>query len=123
MRIAIAIMALAAATACSGGDVGCDVAVGPLTPMPDLEVLVGDTVETDLRDHFDPKSCVKLIEDDEWVIWSADPSAVAVARVGIVLELVALAVADSVRVSVGVEVRLPHEPDPPHEFLVRVRPR
>ena len=94
--------------------------------MPDLEMHVGDTVETDLRDHFGPKGCLDHHSwDGYWLIRSADPSAVAVARTETVLETAALAVADSVRVTVGLTVLVNHrfEDNPPHEFLVRVRPR
>ena len=133
MRAAIGIALAAVLAACSGGgDVGCDISLGPTTPMPDLEMHVGDTVETDLRDHFGPEGCVDLNADHESDIWdveSADPSAVAVA-VSVseaFLETVALEVADSVRVSVGLTDIMDHPDEdysrgPPHEFVVRVRP-
>ena len=56
----------------------------------------------------------------------ADPSAVAVSvSAEHILTTAALAVADSVRVSVGLtRILNGHIEDlPPHEFLVRVRPR
>ena len=128
MRAAIAIMTLAAAvaTACSEVGAPCDFEFGPTHGMPDLEMLVGDTVETDLRDHFGRVECSNFftLHEEIWLVRSSDPSAVAVSKAGAVLTTVALAVADSVRVTVGVVGLVDHrdEDDPPHEFLVRVRP-
>lgn len=123
MRTAIAIMALAAAAACSEpGGVPCGVEVGAWGEMPDLEMHVGDTVEVPLGDHFRPEGCIELMTDDDWfwIVRSADPSAVAVSRVGTALEIAALEVADSVRVTVGAATSAPERL---HGFLVRVLPR
>ena len=87
---------------------------------------VGDTVETSLADHFSPRGCVEAFDYGwAWALRSSDPSAVAVSVSENVLEIAALAVADSVRISVGITgiVDPRDEDDPPHEFLVRVRPR
>ena len=125
MRAAIGIMVLAAAiAACGEPDVGCDVSLWPSHPIPDLEMQVGDTVETDLRGHYGSKECVEGWSDrnDVWVVQSADPSAVAVS-VSVseaVLVIAALAVADSVRVTVELtDANVFWADDPPHEFLVR----
>ena len=126
MRAAIAIMTLAATIAACSEVPPCTVEFGPKrTGMPDLDMLVGDTVETPLADHFGPDECSSLFtREDIWIVRSSDPSAVAVSKAGAVLEIMALEVADSVRVTVGVVGIVDHrdEDDPPHEFLVRVRP-
>ena len=125
MRAMRTIALAAAVAACGGpGDAPCEAELGPVGEMPDLEMHVGDTVEADLRDHFSPPGCLKVgWWDDEWLVRSADPSAVAVSvSAENILTTAALAVADSVRVSVGLIEDL-SGPMPPHEFLVRVRPR
>lgn len=125
-----ATLALLAAVACGEPEASCDVELRPVGDgMPDLEMQVGDTVETDLRDHYGPDGCVDLYADHErdvWAVRSADPSTVAVSVPvpEAVLVTVALAVADSVRVTVELtDANEAWEDDPPHEFLVTVRPR
>ena len=99
--------------------------------MPDFDMLVGDTVETHLEDHFRSGVCLRsyanAYHDRYWIVQSADPSSVAVQRNGVVLTTAALAVADSVRVTVDLhpfgDVGAPDPFDVQrHEFLVRVRP-
>ena len=85
-----------------------------LVEMPDLELHVGDTVETDLRDYFQPSVCIPGYE--LWHVTSADSAAVAVSIArGEALVVVALEAADSVLVTVG-----PAEPASDLEFFVSV---
>ena len=124
----IALAALIAATAaCSEGGAPCDAEMGwPIGKMPDVDMLVGDTVETPLADRFTRPACFSRAGDDIWVVQSADPAAVAVSVSEHVLTTAALGAADSVRVTVGVDNELigGYKGDslPPHEFFVRVRP-
>ena len=100
-----------------------------LGEMPGLDMHVGDTVETSLLDHFSDPECLRNYPGRGiWPIWavqSSDPAAVAISVSDSthVLTTVALAVADSVRVTVGHINQLDvSDTLPPHEFLVRVRP-
>ena len=115
---------IATIPACSEGGAPCEAEFGPWGEMPDVDMLVGDTVETSLKDYFSPVGCFKFYANDDrvWVIRSADPAAVAVSVSGGVLTIAALDVADSARVEVGTDL-LDGESRPPHEFYVRVRPR
>ncbi len=130
MRTTIGI-ALAAAlvetTACRGGSPPCFLELGPWgDEMPDLEMLVGDTVEVDLGDHFSPHDCINYEDNRSFAARSSDPSAVAVSvsSNSAVLTTAALDVADSVRVTVW----LPYQelvdgvpnPDFLHDFYVSV---
>lgn len=119
----VAAVATTAATAGCGADCGAELGprlVSPpaidLVEMPDLELHVGDTVETDLRDYFQPSVCIPGYE--LWHVTSADSAAVAVSIArGEALVVVALEAADSVLVTVG-----PAEPASDLEFFVSVRP-
>ena len=81
-------------------------------------MLVGDTAETSLVDHFGPPDC---IEGNGWRFEasSTDPAAVAVSLSRDVLTTAAITLADSVRVT----VKWDHAFGPLRdEFHVRVRP-
>ncbi len=142
MRKAIAGIALAAAAtipAC-GESAPCDVEFGPWysggfdgprswVGMPDLDMLVGDVVETPLVDHFRPTGCFESALEDYgdslFVVRSADPAAVAVSHSGGVLTTAAMADADSVLVTVAVFYHQngdfgPDHLDYRHEFHVSV---
>ncbi len=128
----IALAATVATTACTtkSSTPTCESIIGLWGEMPDLGVLVGDTVEISLEDHFRPVRCLKHYADHDryWAVQSADSSAVAVARAGAILEVTTLAVADSVHVTVDLhpfgDVGAPDPFDVQrHEFFVRVRPR
>lgn len=130
MRAAIGSIALAtvaAATACTAGATPCVVMLGAWGPeMPDLEMMVGDTARSDLRDHFGPRNCMEDIPAG-WKFWelrSSDSAAVAVSvSAEHVLETIALEVADSVLVSAHLTVFDEFPDEEFHEFVVRVRPR
>ena len=143
MRIAIGSVALAAAiaatAACRGEVPPCDAmlssgrgdiprAFGYDYSMPDLEMMVGDTARSDLRDHFGPRDCIETPWTASWPFWelrSSDSSAVAVSvSAKHVLETAALEMADSVRVRVGLTIGPPDSDleEYFHEFAVRVRP-
>lgn len=113
----LAAVALAAA-ACSGEPPPpCKDTFAPTSYMPDLDMQVGDTVTTDLANHFGPYYCT-LGYADEFEAGSADP-AVSVSAGGGVLTTIAVEEADSVRVTVGVtEYR--RDPTAFHEFFVSV---
>lgn len=93
--------------------------------MPDLDMRVGDTVETSLADHFSPADCLESFMarfgDSLFEATSADP-AVDVSVSGGVLTTVAIEEADSVRVIVTVSEDAILGPDPSafHEFFVSV---
>ena len=101
--IGIALVAAVATTACGGGTPACLVEIGPWgDEMPDIDMLVGDTVETSLADYFAPADCLEGSGADIWEFRSSDPAAVAVSIAAEhVLTTVALEAADSVRVTVG----------------------
>ena len=107
MRTAAMGMVLAAvvavASACTGGGAPCEAEFGyPHGDMPDLDMLVGDTVKTPLVNHFSRPDCFGGFEggNGTWEIRSDDPAAVAVSVSEHVLTTVALKVTDSVRVTV-----------------------
>jgi len=123
--LSVALAAVVAAVpACTGGE-PCDTATGiPLREMPDVDMRVGDTMEIPLKGHFSlPPGCVASApEDTIFETTSANPAAVAVSMAEITtLEIAALEVADSVRVTVGAIFFAPDGDG--HEFLVRVRAR
>ena len=138
----IALIALVAAvSACSEG-AGCDAEFGPfqeinddytigdIYEMPDLEMTIGETVKTPLADYYGPEECGRRYYHSEFMkATSADPSAVAVWISDARLVTAALDVADTVRVTVGLNNDWFFGTDsadvayPPHEFLVRVLPR
>ena len=103
--------------------------------MPDLEMQVGDAARVSLKGHFGPVGCLELWEYHHpgevyiYKVGSSDPAAVAVSVSGgdletAALEIVAIGVADSVRVAVAASApktassafRYPRN----HEFLVSV---
>jgi len=93
--------------------------------MPDLDMLVGDTVEVDLGGYYDfNPGCLEAYRDYDrdaalFEVTSADPAvAVSIAADLTTLKIAALAAADSVRVTV-VSVG----PDHDQEFVVRARAR
>ena len=110
--------AVATIPACTGG-APCDTYFGyPRGEMPDLDMLVGDTVETPLADYWDSPECIfgGLVFEAR----SSDPAAVAVSvsDTDSVLTTIAIEDTDSVRVTVqSIDSGLLHE------FLVHVRPR
>ena len=131
--------AVAAMPACTG--VGVECLYGePWREMPDVEMLVGDTMEIDLGYHFlSNPGCVEDVRHradyDLFEATSHGPAvAVSIAADKTTLELVALEVADSARVTVvSIDfppsvARAPTFRDAPgylpdgYEFLVRVRP-
>jgi len=84
--------------------------------MPNLDMSVGDTVETPLADYFAPADCLGRY----WENRSSDSLAVAVSVSDpLVLTTAALDVADSVLVTVTYDIG---PEGPSHEFLVWVRP-
>ena len=94
--------------------------------MPDLEMQVGDTVATDLADHFDPIGCLTLAEKhgrDALLTESSEPAAVALSVADATLTTVALAAADSVRVAVWADPGWYVNNRGSHVFVVRMRPR
>ena len=129
--IALAV-AVQACTMAGGGP--CTVYIWPLDGgMPDLEMMVGDTVETPLEDHFRAadRECIRAQAYDLFRTRSSVPAAVAVSILDLpVLRVVALDVADSVRVIVAENYYGQGRDDygygigfgPGHDFLVRVRP-
>ena len=124
---ALGTAALAAAVA-TASCAPCNAEMGwPLGEMPDLDMLVGDTVRTSLLDHFSLAKCLEGYGDEIWLV-QADP-AVAVSVSDHVLTTVALAVADSVPVEVWstetYDGNLPvtRHPSQVHEFVVRVADR
>ena len=131
MKTAIGTIALAAAvatmTGCWWGGAPCDSEMGyPRGEMPDLDMLVGETVETPLADHFTRPDCIRDSHNESryWEARSSDPVAVAVSisADGQTLTTAAVSVADSVRVIVHTTLVDPEVPELYHEFLVRVRP-
>lgn len=121
----IALATVAATTACSTpGSVVCEAVHRAWGDgMPDLEMHVGDTARSDLRDHYRPLYCMETPWTQSWSLWelrSSDSAAVAVSvSAEHVLETIALEVADSVLVHVHVAYHPPHEDF--YEFAVRVR--
>ena len=123
--ISVALAAVVAAIpVCTG--VNCSVETGiPLREMPDVDMLVGDTMVVPLKGHFSlPPGCVEDFSDDGrfgiFKATSSDPGAVAASMADITtLEIAALDAADSVRVTVVSELN--HYAA--HEFAVRVRAR
>ena len=95
--------------------------------MPDLDMLVWETAETPLADHFSRPDCIRDSHNESsfWEARSSDPAAVAVSisADGQTLTTAAVSVADSVRVTVRSIFVNPEFPELYHEFLVRVRPR
>ena len=93
-------IALAAALmlGCGGPSVVREACLGPLAlnAMPDLDMLVGDTVETSLLDYFGDPMCYP---EFSYAARSADP-AVAASISGTDLTIAAIEEADSVRVEV-----------------------
>ncbi|MCE2399233.1 MAG: hypothetical protein J4F34_09455 [Gemmatimonadetes bacterium] len=134
---ALALVAAAAATS-SGGCASCQLSLGgePYGEMPDLDMQVGDTVVTEVWRYFLPEQCQGEIPFSEGHAADLDDSAaVAVSAGAELLTIVALGVADSVRVRVwstmggewdrGPVSGVPRSGTVPnfHEFHVRVRPR
>ncbi|MDE2973774.1 MAG: hypothetical protein OXU64_03475 [Gemmatimonadota bacterium] len=126
--ISVALAAVVAAIpVCTGAM--CDIENARLKhgiEIPDLDMLVGETMEVDLGDYYNliPR-CVEDYRDhglDVFEATSADPAAVAVSIAAdlTTLEIAARKAADSVRVTV---VGVDHDPGPGHEFVVRVRAR
>ena len=138
--------AVAAMTGCGlFGSAPCDVEIGPKLvnlpvdsvaggkppyrlrrEMPDLAMVVGETVKTPLADHYGRTECLMLYVEDGLIhemleSTSSDPAAVAVTISGADVVTKALAVADSVRVTVAMNYG-EEEDHYPHEFLVTVRP-
>ena len=123
--IALAAVVAGTVVACTGDTMGapCEFRLGPLpdSEMPDLDMLVADTVKASLKDYFYSRDCIEDAEEHGYSIFaarSADPAAVAVSIADVTtLEIAAIDVADSVRVTVAATTTA----DPlPHEFLVRV---
>ena len=124
--------AVAATTACPAGELFCELGGGdPYGEMPDLDMLVGDTVEASLLDHFNSNSdCLERKASYWWAARSTDSAAgvVSISR-GHILTTVALEEADSVRVAVefnldgeGIDDDFGDAYRYGHVFLVRVRP-
>ena len=117
----IALAAIVATTACTTAGGGpCYISIDPMLAdeMPDLDMLVGDTVETPLEDHFynADSGCIRAQAYGLFDAQSSVPSAVAVSILDSpFLRTIALDVADSVRVTVAAW------DSPSHEFVVRVR--
>ncbi len=109
-------LAAAAMLGCGGPSVVEDPCYGPLAlyVMPDLDMLVGDTVETSLMDHFADPMCRP---EFSYAARSADP-AVAASISGTDLTVSAIAEADSVRVEVTATA--PNDNSAAHDFHVRV---
>lgn len=128
MRIAIGIAlagVVATMPACVGDPPPCEAEFGPWGEMPNLDMLVGDTVETSLADHFFPTDCLQGfiadLGDSLFAAGSADP-AVAVSVSRAVLTTVAIEEAEAVRVTVTVSEDAIMGPDPTafHDFYVSV---
>ena len=104
----------------------CEAEIGPGhfwgIEMLDLEMQAGDTVRSDLKDYFGPVVCLAFFEEhgiNVFLAESSDPSAVAVSVSGNDLTTVAIAAADSVRVTVGTDPALVMFPGA-HRFFVSV---
>ena len=144
----VGLVAAVATAVLAGGCASCELSMGgePWGEMPDLDMLVGDTVEVDeIWRHFLPEECQGPGLDRRFpegfstgphAAESSDSAAVAVSFPdgGELLTIVARDVADSVRVVVwstmGGTVLGPRRGvkrsgtnDNFHEFRVRVRPR
>ena len=117
----VALAAAVAATPACAGPAPCAPGFNRLGEMPDLDMFVGDTVETPLEDYFAPRPLAECSRG-EFVASSTDSAAVAVSVSGILLTTAAFAVADSVRVTVKSTRALDDDDPDYHEFLVRVRP-
>ena len=121
MGVALAAI-VANVPACTGAP--CNVENAPPKrgiEMPDVDMLVGDTMEVDLGGYYDLiPACVEDYRDHGLEVFeamSADPAvAVSIAADLTTLEIAALEAADSVRVTV-VSVDQAHS----QEFVVRVR--
>ena len=114
---------VAAIPACTGGAAPCEAEFGyPHGEMPDLDMLVGDRVETPLADHFSRPDCFGFFEggDRTWEVRSADPAAVAVSVSEHVLTTVAVEAADSVLVTVKGSEEDMMDPVAFHDFYVSV---
>ena len=131
---ALALAAAAVAATSSGGCASCQLSLGgdPWVEMPDLDMQVGDTVVTEVWRHFLPEECQGEIpfSTGPYAAELDDSAAVAVSfdDRGELITIVALGVADSVRVRVwptssGDRPRwgAPGIMDNFHEFHVRVR--
>ncbi|MCE2398869.1 MAG: hypothetical protein J4F34_07535 [Gemmatimonadetes bacterium] len=136
---ALALAAAAVAAASSGGCASCQLSRGgdPWVEMPDLDIQVGDTVVIDeVWRHFLPERCQGPGLDERFpdgfstgphAADSSDSAAVAVSfdDQGELLSIVALGVADSVRVRVWSTMGGAWDLGPSernfHEFHVRVR--
>ena len=123
--LSVALAAVVAAVpACTGG-ASCNTSTGiPLREMPDIDMLVGDTMEIPLTGHFSlPPGCVEAYRAhgrDVVEAMSADPAvAVSIAADLTTLEIAAHESADSVLVTVASVDQAPYG----HEFLVWVRAR
>ncbi|MDE2975673.1 MAG: hypothetical protein OXU64_13290 [Gemmatimonadota bacterium] len=131
--VGIALAAAVAATpACPIIDSGCDFSFGRkwdpeqkvVVHPPDLDMLVGDTVNTSLADYYEPAECLEV-----WGVWDillVPPSGAEAVAVSVsaehVLTTVAVDVVKHLRVLVGTE---PHNPAG-HGYLdfhVSVAPR
>ena len=128
---ALGTAALAAVAATTGCGVHCRDEFGgyPWGEMPDLDMLVGDTVRTEVLRHLSPERCPAHMA--HYLPESSDSAAVAVSVASpgdSILTTVALAATDSVLVTVwGLNWNLNpdarHDPLNFHEFVVRVADR
>ena len=130
IALAALVAAVAACTSTGGapcnvefGPYGDDVVSGSIYEMPDLDMVVGDTVKTPLRDYYGPEGCMR---EEVFSLSSSNPGSVAVWVSDSRLVTVAIGIADTVRVTVGLDNDYFGFDDdnlyPPHEFLVTVRP-
>ena len=62
-HIALAAL-IATIPACSENGADCEAEFGPEGEMPDLDMQVGDTVETPLADHFRPGGDCAIVRRD-----------------------------------------------------------
>ena len=129
------LVAVAVAATSASGCANCQLSMGgePWGEMPDLDMVVGDTVEIEVWRHFLPEQCQESRFSTGHASDASDSAAVAVAAGDYLLTIVALDVADSVRVRVWSTrggdrgprrgVKRSGTNDNFHEFRVRVRPR
>ena len=141
----VGLVAAVATSISAGGCASCYLSEGglPHGEMPDLDMVVGDTVEIEVWRHFLPEECQgpgldarfpKGFSTGPHAAKSSDSAAVAVSAGDYLLTIVARDVADSVHVVVWSTMggRRPRPSrgvkrsgtnDNFHEFRVRVRPR
>lgn len=108
-----------------GDGAPCEANMGyPRGTMPDIDIVVGQSIKTPLLGHFSRPECMERRGDSIWLLQSSDSAVVAVSVSDHVLTTAGLGVGHSIVVRVGPDWSLFADPleNYAHEFLVRVRP-